>query len=190
MRTKRFAALVLAFLFALGLLPLAALPALADDVLANNANDTTRAFRDAAFLSAVYETVRKDRAQPLRASDVAGVTRLDISMSGLQDLTGLAYFTALKTLCCDKNYLSRLDVTSNTALEMLYCDNNQLSRLDVTSNTALRYLFCFNNRLTGLDVTNNAVLEYLDCSHNYMPSEIAVVGLNKSVTTTFQFTPQ
>ena len=85
-------------------------------------------------------------------------------------LKGIEYFTALKSLKCDENYLTSLDISNNTALEILSCYANKLTSLDVSKNTALETLNCFNNQLTSLDLSKNTALEILDCFGNQLTS--------------------
>ena len=65
-------------------------------------------------------------------SNIDTVTVLNISFSGISDLTGIEDFTALGTLSCSYNQLTSLDVSQNTALTNLSCSNNQLTSLDVS----------------------------------------------------------
>ena len=64
--------------------------------------------------------------------------------SGIQDLTGIEYFTYLISLDCSMNYLVNIDLSSNTALEALDCSYTSLDRLDLSNNTALKVLICGN----------------------------------------------
>jgi hypothetical protein len=104
----------------------------------------------------------------LTDQEAASVTAIDVSGMGISELTGIEYFTALKTLNCSNNQLnsSTFDLSKNTALTILYCYDNQLTALDVSKNTALEYLDCSNNKLTALDMTNNTSLEQLACYGN------------------------
>ena len=88
----------------------------------------------------------------------------------IRSLKGIEYFTALKSLKCDENYLTSLDISNNTALEILSCYANKLTSLDVSKNTALETLNCFNNQLTSLDLSKNTALEILDCFGNQLTS--------------------
>jgi Leucine-rich repeat (LRR) protein len=56
---------------------------------------------------------------------------------------------------CDKNRLSRLDVSNNSHLRTLKCGNNQLSELDLSHNSELEVLECHLNQITELDLSNN-----------------------------------
>lgn len=51
------------------------------------------------------------------------------------------------------------DIRRFTALQTLACCNNQLTKLDLSDNTALTSLSCYSNRLTALDISNNENLE-------------------------------
>ena len=94
----------------------------------------------------------------------------DIGVSGMNiySLTGIEYFTYLQSLSCKMNYLTELDVSSNTELRVLMCDNNLLSSIDVSHNTKLELISCTYNLLTNLDVSNNTVLEDLYCNENQL----------------------
>jgi len=86
---------------------------------------------------------------------------LDIS-----DLTGIEAFVNIKSLFCNNNFLTALDLSNNTALETLSCGFNGLSTLNISNNTALISLNCFLNNLTTLDVSNNTNLTSLACGDN------------------------
>lgn len=89
-----------------------------------------------------------------------------LSDKNIENLKGIEYFTAVKSLQCDKNKLTSLDVSKNTSLGFLHCTDNQLTSLNVSKNTELTMLLCQNNQLTSLDVSNNQKLTTLDCSNN------------------------
>ena len=113
----------------------------------------------------------------LTTEEVAYVTWINVGKSldadeadKIADLTGIEYFTALRTLRCEYNQLTSLDVSNNTALTALYCNNNRLTELDVSHNTDLQTLWCFDNNLTSLDLSNNTDLTMLSCSSNQLTS--------------------
>ena len=62
---------------------------------------------------------------------------LNISLSQIADLTGIASFVALTTLHCFYNQLTNLDLSANVALTTLTCFDNQLTNLDLSTNSAL-----------------------------------------------------
>ena len=106
----------------------------------------------------------------ITSSEIAGITSLLVALKDISDLTGIRYFTALKSLYCGGNQLTSLDVSHNTALEGLYCSNNQLTALDLTQNTALTRLECDHNQLTALDLSHNTALTKLACHANQLTS--------------------
>lgn len=116
---------------------------------------------------------------------------LDIEKYGIQDLTGIEYFTELTYLNVSKNALTKMDISRNSrlrdlnvsgnaltalnlkqnaSLETLDCSQNQLTTLDVTGNSNLVDLKCTGNALNALTLTENSKLEYLDCEGNKLNS--------------------
>jgi len=125
---------------------------------------------------------------------ISSAVTLDIGFSSnsgtIYDLTGIEGFSSLKTLICNYNQLTSLDVSQNTELEnlnclnnqltslnvdggsliLLSCQNNQLTNLDVSQNIGLTNLYCDNNPLTNLDVSQNTALQLLYCTHQQLTS--------------------
>jgi uncharacterized repeat protein (TIGR02543 family) len=136
--------------------------------------DITSKFKDAEFRAKVYKKIGKIAPVPIFDIDVRDITSLDVvrygasNDSGISDLSGIEYFTALAKLSCTSNQLTALDVSKNTALTELRCEYNQLTALDLSKNTALTYLSCGNNQLTTLDVSKNTALTNLGCDHNQL----------------------
>ena len=129
------------------------------------------------------------------------VTGISIDNQNCTDLTGIAYFTNLKTLSCKQNRLNELDLKDNVNLTELDCSYNQLTTLDVSKNAKLRILECYNNsiaelnlgditnlrwllcaenNLTELDVSKNRYLERLHCRYNNLRR--LVIGNTYSLT--------
>ncbi len=102
--------------------------------------------------------------------DIKNIEEINAHRCQLKNIQGIEYFTALKTLVCSSNRLTKLDVSQNLALEKLHCSENQLTSLDVTKNTTLTSLSCSQNQLTSLDVTKNTALTSLSCSQNQLTS--------------------
>jgi Leucine-rich repeat (LRR) protein len=99
---------------------------------------------------------------------LAGLTSLNVSNMSITDLTGIEYFIGLTTLNCNRNRLTKLDVSKNTALQSLNAGWNQLNTLDVSNNTALISLDLANSQLNTLDVSNNTALIHLDLHFNQL----------------------
>jgi hypothetical protein len=161
---KRLILLLLVLVFMLGAVPQAAaltLPELKVDI--------TDKFTDANFLAAVRAFLGKGASDKVYTTDVSKITSLSVSKRAISSLAGIAYFRGLETLICNSNNLSSLDVSNNTNLSIIGCADNKLTSLDVSKNTKLKSLLC---------------------SHNYLPSESAIIGLNKSQLVYFTFDPQ
>ena len=152
--------------------------------------NVTADFTDPNFLAAVRTALGKGVSDPIYDTDVASVKELDVSEKDISDLAGIEYFSALTILDCSYNYLTTLDISSNTSLLTLNCYYNRLTTLDISSNTALEVLTCGSNRLTTLDISSNIDLHMLDCSDNYMPDENAIKGLDTNQPPQFTFNPQ
>ena len=120
-------------------------------------------------------------------------------------LTGLPWMVSLplKEFTCSGNQLDAL-MTLPSTLYYLDCSNNLLSGSDLmighempagTWNarplpSGLEFLNCSDNFLTGLNVTGLNDLATLDCRLNYMADESDVIGLDKGITTVFDYNPQ
>lgn len=142
-------------------------------------------------------------------SKINTLTTLNVRGVGfIADLTGIQDFTALKSLFCDSNqltsldvsentaltylsfgsnYLTTIDVSKNTALTELRCYHNLLTVLDVSKNTSLTILHCYNNQLKNLDLSKNTALTYLDCSDNQLVSLNLKNGNNSKLSTNSAF---
>lgn len=111
------------------------------------------------------ETISKPTGD-ITQGDVASVTSLDVSARGIDDLSGIEYFTALTELLCSSNNLTSLDVSKNVELQDLVCSFNELTSLNISNNTKLYYLDVGYNKLTLLDIWQNSELELFDCTSN------------------------
>lgn len=133
-------------------------------------------FSDPNFETAVRSIIGKLEGEIL-ASDVVGITELNVAYRDIADLQGIEYFTGLNTLICTGNRLTKLDVSRNPALQVLHCYGSELTELDISGATALKKLNCANNRLTTLDTSKNLALEVLACEGN----QVTMLDLKKNV---------
>lgn len=104
----------------------------------------------------------------LTDAEITKITKIEVSSSDVVNLKGIEFFTKLKSLYCDRNKLSSLDLSKNITLEDLRCSNNRLSVLNVSNNTALKVLYCSGNYLKSLETTKNAALKILYCHDNWL----------------------
>ena len=153
---------------------------------------TTSACTVSAYTS-IPDSAFEERLLDLGFDDISGdgqaptefiqtVTSLDLSNSGITDLTGISAFTSLQVLNVSSSSLSTLDLSGNTvikeiyaeptgvqtvnvsnmtALEILHCNSAaSLSTLTLTGATSLRELSIYNVvNLTDVDVSTNTALE-------------------------------
>ncbi len=125
-------------------------------------------FPDENFRNYLAEEFDKDEDGYIKVSAVT-----DISCSyryNICSMQGIEYFTYLKTLNCDGNKITSLDVSSCTDLISLSCFANELTSLNVSNCTALINLECNGNELTSLDVSDCTALIYLHCNGNKLTS--------------------
>lgn len=76
---------------------------------------------------------------------------------------------------CEKEKLTKVDISSAKNLQQLYVGHNELTSLDVTKNPSLARLGCNNNSITGLDLSNNKRLSGLYFQNN----KLDACALNK-----------
>jgi len=114
---------------------------------------------------------------------IAGITSLNVSNSGITNLTGIQDFVALKTLYCYSNGLTSLDLTKNVALQDLSFSINKLTTIDLSKNVAIKYLDCLYNLLTTIDLSKNVALTTFNCSNNKLTSLNLKNGKNTLITT-------
>jgi Leucine-rich repeat (LRR) protein len=82
--------------------------------------------------------------------EAAQVGSLDLKFSSISSLEGINYFANLKSLGCDNNLLTSLNIDGLQSLEHLWCDDNMLTSLDLSPLSNLQGVFCFDNDLTSL----------------------------------------
>ena len=104
----------------------------------------------------------------IEASEVQGVTTLDISYSNITSLSGLESFGLLYSLDCSHNNITTIDVAGLSKLTMLDCSYNQLANLDVTPMTKLEYLYTRYNQLQNINVSGVSTLKLLVCDNNQL----------------------
>jgi Leucine-rich repeat (LRR) protein len=113
----------------------------------------------------------------VKTANIETLTDLSIINAGIKDLTGIQDFKSLKSLVCNANELTTIDLSKNVALTELYCNNNLITTLDVSKNVNLSYLACFDNQIAVLDVSKNVLLKTLSARNN----KIASLDLSKNV---------
>jgi len=114
-------------------------------------------------------TIDTNHDGEIQVSEASLIVRLDISYSGLTDISGIQSFTNLTTLSCSNNQISNLNLIGLNYLNNLFCQNNQISNLNIASQN-LSWLVCRNNQLQNINFSSLPYLSQLDCSFNLLSS--------------------
>jgi hypothetical protein len=94
----------------------------------------------------------------IQGTEAAAVRYLNVSSCNISSLAGIKRFTSIKSLNCQYNQLTSLNVQSLASLQELHCENNPLSCL----------LF-LPNSLTILDASSTNI----NCLSNFSPNLIS-----------------
>jgi Leucine-rich repeat (LRR) protein len=153
--------------------------------------DATASFSlDCAYSTAIPDPKFEDKlialgidtdgknAKVLTAS-IQDLTSLDVSNAAIADLKGIEDFTALQSLSCNQNLLTKIDLSKNINLVSLNIANNQLTALNTTKNTKLQTIHCNDNLLRTLDLSKNTSLTEIYCPNNKLISLNLKNGNNK-----------
>ena len=114
-------------------------------------------FPDAALRRYLRTLAAKD-GYTLTEKELAAEA-LAFSRYGVEDLTGLDFFTAVRSLDCSGNRIASLPAGLLKGLTSLNCANNRIASLDLSGCGVLRALDCSGNRLAALDLSANRALE-------------------------------
>ncbi len=106
----------------------------------------------------------------IQVSEAENITSLNLGSKNISSLQGISSFTKLKSLNCQINKLSSIDLSKNVALTLLNLDGNKITSIDLSKNTALTNLQLYSNQLTSIDISKNTTLTYLSLSSNQLTS--------------------
>ena len=175
------------------------IPVVVTGVDINESNFPDEHFRN-WLLSQTYGSVAVTTS-----TEMSTITKISARGCGIEDLTGLQFFTELTELDVSNlegmhpeenwNKISTMDLSGNTKLQKMYLNNNQLTSLDLSPCGELRALDCSNNLLEELDVTTNALLTALTCDGNHLSTldlgnntTLAVLSCQMNQLTELDFT--
>jgi Leucine-rich repeat (LRR) protein len=122
-----------------------------------SADDSEVIFPDPNLEQVIREEIQKPAPEPVYASDLQGLTFLNASGRGIDDLHGLEYCTALTRLDLYDNSISDIrPLASLTSLRDLYLQNNLIRDISPLANlTNLRKLYLGSNRIDDLSPLTN-----------------------------------
>ncbi len=129
---------------------------------------STITFPDNNFRSWITNNIAGADDGILTADELLAVKEISVVQKDIDSLTGIEHFTAIETLDCYGNALTKLDVSKNTELITLGCNANRLTALDVSKNIKLTTLKCQGNQIKTLDLSNNTELLSLECHSNLL----------------------
>ena len=126
-----------------------------------------RPYGEDYFIDCYYPMQLKDFNDELEY-----ITEMDNSDGSITSLEGISYFKHLKTLRCNTNKLTELDLSALDELTYLDCTDNRLTSIKVsTSAQNLRYIYCDGNNLTDSGMT-----EFMQSLPTASKGEIRVVN--------------
>ncbi len=121
-----------------------------------------------------------------------------VENGNISDLSGMEFFTNLKTFSCADNQITTVDPLANLiSLQILSIQNNQVTSVDLSAGFSLLTDFTFSgNAVTYLDLSGCSSLTYintLDLNNiNYFNiqgcSSIPTINITSSVLSFFDFT--
>ena len=95
---------------------------------------------------------------------------IDCDNMSINDLAGIEAFISLRSLSCNYNNLTNLDLSNNIELISVDCAHNQINTINISNNEDLIMLGAENNLLSSIDVRNNTNLINLICYSNQLLS--------------------
>jgi Leucine-rich repeat (LRR) protein len=123
-----------------------------------------------AYNGMVAIKIDSNNNSEIEVSEALQVTVLNVSIADIYDMTGIGSFTNLRSLNCNQNHISLLNVANLVNLKLLYCNLNLLTSLNLSDLPHLLNLECAENILTHIDLTNVTDLQTLSCRFNFLTS--------------------
>ncbi|WP_337968082.1 T9SS type A sorting domain-containing protein [uncultured Flavobacterium sp.] len=103
-------------------------------------------------------------------TSIASVKALNVSGSGITDLTGIEDFVSLEAVDFSNNALTSVNLSNNVKLTSFHAEKNQLTDLNIENLVNLKRLYFGNNKLTSLNTSKNTLLEYFNGNNNLLTS--------------------
>lgn len=102
----------------------------------------------------------------IEVSEALLVGTLHLRSSNISDLTGLESFANIRTLNCDYNNLTILDLSALNNIEKVNANNNSLTSVTIAGSTSLEYINLNTNQLTSIDLNGLSNLGTLSIDNN------------------------
>ena len=127
-------------------------------------------FPDPAFRDYVLESIDFDEDGVLSTVEVNSTNSIRCSELGIEDLTGIEFFTDLSVLDCSNNDLKTLDLSGLSNLRAIDCSCCDLEELRLPADAELIDLRCHRNRIESVDLTGcDLILEIYENSTDTEP---------------------
>ena len=142
-------------------------------------------FPDNNFRQYVSENFDTNGSGYLSHKEIDSVRSMDLTQMGIRDLTGINFFTNLRSLYVSGNYVSELDLSGLSNLKELRCDGMGLSSLNLSGCGSLKTVYMNDNALESVNIDDCPYLVY---AYENGPQSIIRVGqkfygvLNYNVT--------
>ena len=138
-------------------------------------------FNDDIWRSIVSTYLDYDSNGVLSPDEIEGTTFIDVSgfleasygedtEIEISDLSGIEFFTSLRTLRVGGIGLEALDVSALTNLTSLTCQGNYLESIELGNNGNLKELNCAANFIESVDLSSLSELTRLICHTNMISS--------------------
>ena len=129
------------------------------------------AIPDANFEQALIDLDLDDEVDGfVNTNAIADIEDLIIEDKGINNLSGIADFSALVGLWVSRNNLTALDLTENRNLKFAFVADNDLTSLRVDRLTLLEKIQAENNALVSLNISDNQALQQLSLAGNQLAS--------------------
>ena len=127
-------------------------------------------FPDPKFRNYLVNTAGYSKGYLMQSDVDARLYFNDLYSKDIYSLKGIEYFTNLRTLKCNNNRLTSLDLSENHYLREVDCSYNQLTSLEVSSYYGnIEKILCGNNSFTELTIrfhdTNLRTLDVSNCPY-------------------------
>jgi hypothetical protein len=139
-------------------------------LIANTDNQIAKDF------SGNYIKIDENNDSEIQLEEALKISALDISSSYVNDMSGIEYFTNLKSLICWNTQISILNINTLKELTYLNCSANLIESLDVSQLKNLETLVCTQGRLTSVNVSGLNKLHHLHLDTNLL-SDLNLSGL-------------
>ena len=108
---------------------------------------------DAGLRGAIEDALGKQSGEAITEGDMARLTILDASHSGIRQLDGLQHAVNMRGLYLQGNRISDASSLANMArMQVLVLHSNDISQIDLTAMTDLRFVDLGNNDLATVDL--------------------------------------